>query len=279
MNYTCYKLAVFDLDGTLVEYGSENVTPAILETVKMLHENGVMITIATGRSWKQTKAIADILQIHAPVIVQSGAIIIDPVTEKVLKQQPLGADIEINLHGLVNSSQVDQFCLSEIGVYFATKASTSGGKWLLGNGEDCRIAAIDTKRHSVIKHLFIGAEGELRRLAKTIEEFNPAPLTILWPPDQLTEDWFLEVFDPLASKGQALRWLAERLELNLNEIIAFGDGHNDLDMLQAAGFGVAMQGSPQELLDNADLVIPGATEEGIARLFRGEPVGLRIKAS
>lgn len=278
MNYTCFKLAVFDLDGTLVKYGSENVTPATLETIKMLCENGVMTTIATGRSWKQTKAIADMLQIHAPIIVQSGAIIIDPVAEKVLKQQPLGTDIEINLHGLVDSSQVDQFCLSETGTYSATKVSTSGGNWLLGNGEDCRISSVDTGQR-VIKHLFIGSEVELRQIAKLVKELKPTPITIIWPPDQLTEDWFLEVFDPLASKGQALRWLAERLGLDLNEVIAFGDGHNDLDMLQTAGFGVAMQGSPQELLDNANLVIPGAAEEGIARLFRGEPVGVKIKAS
>ncbi len=279
MNFKRFKLAIFDLDGTLVEYGTDRITPATQEAIKTLHENNITPTIATGRSWKQTRTLAEELKIRVPVIIQTGAIIIDPLTGKVLKTQPLRADVERKLHGIIDISQVDQFCLSETGTYYATRVSTSGGKWLLNNNEDCRLAAMDQDQQSVIKHLFIGSEAELRPLANLIGELKPTPNTILWPPDQLTEDWFLEVFDPLASKGRALGWLAEYLELSLNEIVAFGDGHNDLDMLETAGFGVAMHGSPQELIEKADLVIPGAAEEGIARLFRGEPVGVKIKAS
>lgn len=279
MNLKHFKLAVFDLDGTLVEYGSDQVTPATLETIKMLRDNGIRVVIATGRSWKQTKNIADQLKVQTPVIVQSGAIILDPVTERILKISPLKPEIDQKLPGLIKNMEVDEFCLLETGVYFTDKVNTSGGKWLLENGEDCRIAVPDVVDRKVIKRLLIGSEAELKPLFKQVEELKPAPNTILWPPDQLTDDWFLEIFDPLASKGQALAWLAKYLEIDCERIIAFGDGFNDLDLLQTAGYGVAMQGSPQELIDQADLVIPGAAEEGIARLFRGEPVGVNTKVS
>lgn len=279
MDFKHFKLAVFDLDGTLVEYGSDRITPATLEAIETLRENNTLSTIATGRSWKQTRGLVEKLQIRIPIIVQTGAIIINPLTGEILKSQPLRADLERKLHGIIDLSLVDQFCLSETGSYYTTKISTSGGKWLFGSGEGCRIMSGDLEQGSVIKHLFIGSEAELRPLAKLVGELQPTPNTILWPPDNKTDDWFLEVFDPLASKGQALVWLAEYLGLPLNEIIAFGDGHNDLDMLETAGFGVAMHGSPQELIEQADLIIPGATEEGIARLFRGEPVGIKVKAS
>ena len=279
MDFKRFKLAVFDLDGTLVEYGSDRISPATLEAINKLSENNTLSTIATGRSWKQTQGLVEKLQIRIPVIVQSGAIIIDPLTEKIIKTQPLRANLEGKFHGILGDFQADQFCLSENGIYYTTRISTSGGEWLLGCGESCRIVTGGLDQGSVIKHLFVGSEAELKPLAKLVEEFQPTPNIILWPPDQLTDDWFLEIFDPLASKGQALIWLAEYLGLSLNEIIAFGDGHNDLDMLKTAGIGVAMKGSPQELLEQADLVIPGATEEGIARLFRGEPVGIKIKAS
>ncbi|MGE5605021.1 MAG: HAD family hydrolase [Bacteroidota bacterium] len=279
MDFKHFKLAVFDLDGTLVEYGSDQITPATLEAINMLRENNILSTIATGRSWKQTRGLVEKLQIRIPVIVQTGAIIIDPLTGKVLKSQPLRADVERKLHGIISPSLVDQFCLSETGIYYTTRISTSGGKWLFGSGEGCCLVSEDLEQSSAIKHLFIGSEAELRPLAKLVGELKPTPNTILWPPDNKTDDWFLEVFDPLASKGQALVWLAEDLGLPLDEIIAFGDGHNDLDMLETAGFGVAMHGSPQELIEQADLIIPGATEEGIARLFRGEPVGVKVKAS
>ncbi len=279
MDFKRFKLAVFDLDGTLVEYGTDRITPATLEAINTLYDNNIKVTIATGRSWKQTTALAEELKIQIPVVVQTGAIIIDPLTGKVLKTQPLRADVERKLHGIIDIPRVDQFCLSETGIYYTTRVSTSGGKWLFGSGEGCRIVSGDLDRSSAIKHLFVGSEADLRSLAKLVKKLKPTPNTILWPPDLKTTDWFLEVFDPLASKGQALVWLAEYLRLSLNEIIAFGDGHNDLDMLETVGFGVAMHGAPQELIKRADLVIPGATEEGIARLFRGEPVGVKIKVS
>lgn len=279
MNLKRFKLAVFDLDGTLVEYGSDRITPATLEAIKTLRENNTLSTIATGRSWKQTRALVEELEIRIPVIVQSGAIIIDPLTEKIIKSQPLRADHERKLYGILGSSQADQFSLSEDGIYYTNKVSTSGGKWLFGVGEGCRLVSGNMNQGSVIKHLFIGSEAELRPLAKLAGELQPIPNIILWPPDQLTDDWFLEVFDPLASKGQALSWLATHLGLSYDQIIAFGDGHNDLDMIQTAGYGVAIKGAPLELLEQADLIIPGATEEGIARLFKGEPVGVNIKVS
>lgn len=279
MDFKRFKLAVFDLDGTLVEYGSNKITLATLEALKMLYDNNTNPTIATGRSWKETRPLADQLKIRVPVIVQAGAIIIDPVTEKVLKQQPLKVELERKLQMIIDDSRVDQFCLSETGAYFVSRISTSGGNWLFKNGEDCRLAPMPRDQHAVIKHLFIGPEAELRQLMKVLGELIPTPNTILWPPDQQSYDWFLEVFDPSASKGQALVWLADNLGLSLSEIIAFGDGHNDLDMLQTAGFGVAMNSAPPELIEKADLVIPGAVEEGIARLLRGEPVGVKTKAS
>lgn len=279
MNIKHFKLAVFDLDGTLVEYGSEQVTPATLEAIKMLRDNGIRVVIATGRSWRQTKVIADQLKVQAPVIIQSGAIILDPVTGRIIKIAPLRPEIDRKISGLIKNMGVDEFCLLETGAYYTDKVNTSGGKWLLENGEDCRIGVPDLANRKVVKRLLIGSEAELRSLSKKIEEFKPAPNTILWPPDHLTEDWFLEIFDPLASKGQALAWLAGYLEVDCERIIAFGDGFNDLDLLQTAGYGVAMQGSPEELINQADLVIPGAAEEGIARLFRGEPVGINTKVS
>ena len=279
MDFKRFKLAIFDLDGTLVEYGSDRITPATLKAIETLRENNTLITFATGRSWKQTRRLVEQLQIRIPVIVQTGALIINPQTGEVLKSQPLRADLERKLHGIIVPSLVDQFCLSEDGFYYTTRVSTSGGKWLLRSSERCRLVAGHSDQGSVIKHLFIGSEAELKPFAKLVGELKPTPNTILWPSDNKTDDWFLEVFDPSASKGQALLWLAEYLGLSLDEIIAFGDGHNDLDMLETAGFGVAMHGSPQELIEQADLVIPGATEEGIARLFRGEPVGVKIKVS
>ena len=60
--------------------------------------------------------------------------------------------------------------------------------------------------------------------------------------------------------------LLERLGIAWAETAAFGDGCNDADLLQAAGFGVAMANGAPQLRALADLVAPAANEDGVARV-------------
>ena len=76
----------------------------------------------------------------------------------------------------------------------------------------------------------------------------------------------------MASKGQALQWLAGRLDVKLSEVVAFGDSSNDLDMLRLAGAGVAITGSASEVLAAANFVTAGPAEEGIVK-FLAEMAG------
>lgn len=281
MDSSDVKLIISDLDGTLVLYGSNSISNLTKKAVIALQEKGVSFTIATGRSWLQTKSIAAELQITIPVIVQAGAIIIDPVTERVIRRQPLRIGIENKLrHHILDLPQVDRFCLGESGTYFANQVNTSGGDWLLKSGEECRISHTDLRgQDSMVKQLFIGPEFQVKQIYETIlQSIRPLPNLILWPPDAVSGDWFLEVFDPLASKGQALKWLTRQLQIRPREIVAFGDGANDLDMLQWAGLGVAMAEASSAVQSQANMVIPGPINDGIAHFLNSTlESGPRVK--
>jgi 5-amino-6-(5-phospho-D-ribitylamino)uracil phosphatase len=271
MNLSRYKLVVSDLDGTLVKYGSNSLSETAKTSIDYLRQQGINFTVATGRSWEQTKGIIRELSITVPVIVQAGALIVDPVSEKTLRMQPLRKSIEKKLRKLLKLAYgVDQFCLDASGTYFTTQVNTAGGDWLV-NSEKCHVADWQTLNfQSIIKHLFIGPEQEMKRLSEKIYlEIKPTPNMILWPPDPECGDWFLEVFDPSSSKGQALSWLARLLRIKLDQVIAFGDGYNDLDMLQRAGLGIAMEKAPDLVLSKADLTIPGPDHDGIPRFLMG----------
>jgi hydroxymethylpyrimidine pyrophosphatase-like HAD family hydrolase len=71
-----------------------------------------------------------------------------------------------------------------------------------------------------------------------------------------------------ASKGVALRHLCEHLGVPLERTIAVGDQENDLEMIEAAGLGVAMPSAPERVRALADRVAPGAREGGLLALFR-----------
>lgn len=268
MNIHECKLIVSDLDGTLIKYGSEIVSNVTKTVIKKLIDNGYYFTLATGRSWKQTREIARKLNVTLPVILQAGAIVLNPVTEKPLRIQPLRLEIETELRQILNSPHVDQFCLNESGMYFATQVNTRGGNWMVASGEECRLCQAGLPDNPIIKHLFIGSEVELKALIDKIETtINPKPNWILWPPDLMTEDWFLEVFDPLASKGQALAWLAGQLKVKAEETVAFGDGYNDLDMIRWAGLGVVIDTAPEELKEVASKIIPGPEKDGVTEFM------------
>ncbi|HEX6493173.1 MAG TPA: HAD family hydrolase, partial [Candidatus Dormibacteraeota bacterium] len=83
---------------------------------------------------------------------------------------------------------------------------------------------------------------------------------------------FVEITNPVASKGRALRRLCEHLGVALDEVAAVGDAPNDSDMLTVAGFSVAVEGAPERLLVHADAVCAPAESAGVADVL--EALGL-----
>jgi Cof subfamily protein (haloacid dehalogenase superfamily) len=78
---------------------------------------------------------------------------------------------------------------------------------------------------------------------------------------------FLEFVAPGVNKGRAVRWLARRQGIPLEQVMAIGDQLNDLEMVAAVGHGVAMRNAPGELLDRARYVAPSVLQEGAAQII------------
>ena len=78
----------------------------------------------------------------------------------------------------------------------------------------------------------------------------------------------LEITSPTASKSAALSALAGDLGISMEEVMAIGDAQNDLDMIMAAGVGVAMENAEQSVKDAADVVTRSNVEHGVAEMIR-----------
>jgi 5-amino-6-(5-phospho-D-ribitylamino)uracil phosphatase len=272
MKLSQYRLIITDLDGTLVKYGTDELSEATIRVFDDLKQRGFLISIATGRSWRHTQTIAEQLQLTTPIIVQAGAIIVDPLTGKNIRTIPLRSSLRQRLEKTFQFPQTDLFCLDDTGAYFTTRInSKAGADFMTQYQESCRLGELSEAPTTVIKHLYIGPELILKRLAAQIHrDIRPRPNLILWPPDFEVDDWMLEVFDPLASKGQAVKWLADTLRVERKKVIAFGDSSNDIDLLQWAGLGVAIEGASLTITSQADFVIPQPEADGVARFLSGE---------
>ena len=75
---------------------------------------------------------------------------------------------------------------------------------------------------------------------------------------------FLELASPQVSKGSGLAFVASHLGFSLERAVAFGDGENDFELLEAAGYGIAVANAHEELKARADWICAGVDEEGVA---------------
>jgi hydroxymethylpyrimidine pyrophosphatase-like HAD family hydrolase len=78
------------------------------------------------------------------------------------------------------------------------------------------------------------------------------------------------------SKGSGLGFVAERLGFTPADTVAFGDGENDIELLDWAGYGVAVANAHDQILARADFVCPSAQDQGVAQVIEAllaSPVG------
>ena len=79
--------------------------------------------------------------------------------------------------------------------------------------------------------------------------------------------FFLEFAHPDVSKGTGLQFVADRIGITPAQTVAFGDGENDLELLEWAGYAVAVENADPALKERADLIAPSVEEEGVAQVI------------
>jgi hypothetical protein len=140
----------------------------------------------------------------------------------------------------------------------------------------------EARRYADFQHLEIHAVGDLRAWVRQ----DPTKLVAVGDPEALDEleeqlkqrfagrlfiskslPYFLEFAHARVSKGSGLSFVAERLGFRPEETVACGDGENDRELLDWAGFGVAVANAHPDVLARADLIIPSVQEEGVALLL------------
>jgi hydroxymethylpyrimidine pyrophosphatase-like HAD family hydrolase len=140
----------------------------------------------------------------------------------------------------------------------------------------------EARRYADFQHLEIHAVGDLRAWL----DRPPTKLVAVGDPDALDEleaqlkprfagrlfiskslPFFLEFAHPDVSKGSGLAFVADRLGFRPEETVACGDGENDRELLEWAGFGVAVANAHGDVLARADLVVASVQEEGVATLL------------
>ncbi|MCQ6276588.1 HAD family phosphatase [Bacillus sp. V3B] len=278
------QLMAIDLDGTLLNNG-KMISEKNIEAIKLAHKSGIEVVIATGRADFDARALFNNIGIDPWIIGTNGATIHKPNGE-LFHSVPLDKKKAIDM---LRSLEKDQFyyeafidhkiCAPQYGrELLFTEMDLVRNK---NDHTDMDLFRLEVEiQFAQSGFTFISSYNEL--LEANIDIYNI--LAISFDEKKLQKEWekFADIPDLTvvqsgthnfhlqnkeASKGNALKILANQLQVDLAETAAIGDNYNDLSMLQIAGRSAAMRDADQEIKDACQFVTSGCHEDGVAHFI------------
>ena len=263
-----YQMVALDLDGTLLQ-SNHQVADIQADYLRSLYQKGMTICIATGRAAPSVYEHVQKLNIPAsiPVVCSNGArgfkIRSDTMEKEELFYHPVSRSI---VETTLEIAQANSFAVQ----YYH---------------EDCIYVSSNKPEHLLLTSKYTALTGST--IIPVLDNFKsmldkcqlPSKLLVLFDETKIalatklyqeefssctkTErekasivggafDWFLEVLNPIVTKGFGLQTMCKQLQIPIAECIAMGDGANDLEFLEMAGLGLAMKNAREIVKRSAD---------------------------
>jgi Cof subfamily protein (haloacid dehalogenase superfamily) len=251
-----------DLDGTLI--GRDGLLgPRTRAAIGRARDEGIHVLVATGRMFRSARRYLDEAGLDDPVVCYQGAAVVDPRSGEFLLHEPIELGVAREMIEALGSLGHSPNVYVDDQLYVAQETEYS-------------------RRYSAFQHLPVVEVGDLLAWL----DRPPTKLVVVAEPDVLAGvraelaprfdgrlflttslPYMLELGNPGVTKGSGLAFVASALDLELGRVIAFGDGENDVELLEVAGYGVAVEGGHPRLLAIADRTCPGPDDEGVATVI------------
>ena len=239
-----YKIAVFDLDGTLTNNKKE-ITEHTKEVLRAYQEAGGIVVLASGRPTPGVAPLAKALELekyHGCMLSYNGGRIEDCTTGEVLFEQMLPDGMVARLSELARQENVTIVTYHDNDIL--TKYVEDLGAYV-----DFPVPKCLMMEHGV--YLAQVEERMAKLLGEELDVYRSEP-------------YFLEFLPKGIDKAKSLERLLNRLGYRREDMIAFGDGFNDKSMIMYAGCGVAMQNAQPSIKAVADYVTLSNEDDGVA---------------
>ena len=257
-----YKLLVTDLDGTLLST-QKSLSVRNQHAIRQAKQRGKYITFATGRNYLSSLPMIRTLQPNAPLILYNGSRIEEHGTRKLVYARDLPAKQALQAFALNARHQIAILMYLDDEIYVATQ-SPEVLAFMARERISCHAAgdlASCLGARDPIKLLLIGSPEKLTAYAEEYAVREPEPELVR------SEINYLEILAAGVSKGDALSHLAAKMGIPVSEMIAVGDNPNDIEMIRAAGLGVAVQNAHPDLKRVADLITDSNDDDGVAKII------------
>lgn len=244
------KIIFFDIDGTLIDMQKKEITERTVETLRRLQEHGILICIATGRTpttvprFEGVEFDAFLTFNGSYCYNQKEDIYANPIPAEDVKQllanaADMNRPVSIATRNRIAANGKDK----DLADYFAI-------------AKEEVVAADDFEQvvQEDVYQMMLGCIGEER--VRLLEGVKNAKIAAWW-------DRAVDVIPGDSGKGIGVEQLLRYYHLDKSEAMAFGDGNNDIEMLQAVGAGVAMENASPELKAVATEICGHVAEDGV----------------
>ena len=265
-----YKLLVSDIDGTLAD-GNGVISAADLKTLQDIHQAGIMLSMCTGRAAKGCLKVLEKLPSEGFHIFFDGALVCNSDQTEVIYTQPIEKDLLVEICNLTRLRGLTLELFSKTHFFVECESPLAKVHSDLMNFE-YNLADFHTlcAQETIIMGCLVIPTAEEKKLKSLLSEFgNNYKLKFSWTINPARpEIRLVNIIKDDVSKGKALMALASYLRLNLEEVVAIGDGANDISLLSTAGLAIAMKNAPPELKVVADYVTGDIEHNGFAQAVR-----------
>jgi len=245
-----YKIVFFDVDGTITNYEDGSIPNSTIKAIKALISKGIKVVAATGRPLSMCEELQK-LGIETFITANGGYV---KHKQKVIHKVPMTKNV---IKEVMEFAQLENNGLSFYTEEFSMNGVTQN-EILTALKETLSLNDYPVTNHSIHEQevflmcLFANDETVEKYIRKfphlTFKRWHPHVLNVL------QED---------VSKSLAIVKTLEYFGIDKSEAIAFGDGENDIDMLELVGLGIAMGNGNEKLKNVADFITKKSSEDGI----------------
>jgi Cof subfamily protein (haloacid dehalogenase superfamily) len=230
--------------------------------VRATREAGIPVVLVTGRMFRSVRPYLDELGLDGPVVCYQGAVVADSAG-RFVRHVPIPLELALDVVDAVSAGGHHLNCYVDDELYVAEVTP-------------------EARAYADFQHIPLNPVGDLRAWLRrgptklvavgerhVMDELEAAMKARfdgrLYISKSLPE--FLEFAAPDVTKAAGLAVAAELTGFELERTVAFGDGENDVELLEACGYAVAVENAHERVLEVADLVCPRDSEEGVAQVL------------
>ncbi len=257
------KLIACDMDDTLLR-SDEALSPRAVAALQAAMAHGAKVALASGRMIESMLPTAKAIGVNAPMIAFNGGAVYDLSQDKILRQTAVAAQDARDLCALAESLGIHAQAYQD-GGYFFQRDNEHSERYAASirlRGQPTHRPLSQWIEKDQLKILLI---DDAERIAEVLPLFQRAFAGRVHCIK--SKPHYIECIAPGVDKGVALTQLAADLSIDMADVLAFGDGQNDLEMLASAGLGYAMENAPEAVKAAVGRVAPPNDDDGVAQVI------------